>query len=169
MQAVHEFGHVLHAWISGGSLERVVLHPLTISRTDLAENPRPLFVAWGGPIWGCLIPLLALVGARVRRWSHWYLMQFFAGFCLVANGAYIGGGSFGGIGDAGDMLRHGAAQWHLIGFGVGTFAGGLWLWNGLGPHFGIGPKRTAVDRRLAVVLAIMLLVVIAIEMVIGSC
>jgi len=33
MQAVHEFGHVLGAWLTGGRVERVVLSPLTISRT----------------------------------------------------------------------------------------------------------------------------------------
>ena len=31
MQAVHEAGHVLHAWWSGGRVERLVLHPLTLS------------------------------------------------------------------------------------------------------------------------------------------
>ena len=53
MMAVHEFGHVLHAWLSGGTVAKGVLHPLTISRTDVAPDPQPLFVVWGGPIWGC--------------------------------------------------------------------------------------------------------------------
>src|SRR5207249_4106234 len=34
MMAVHEFGHVLGLWCIGGTVARVVLHPLTISRTD---------------------------------------------------------------------------------------------------------------------------------------
>lgn len=46
MQAVHEAGHVVGAWLTDGRVARVVLHPLTISRTDLAENPRPLAVVW---------------------------------------------------------------------------------------------------------------------------
>ena len=45
MQAVHELGHVLGALASGGRVARVVLHPLTISRTDLVANPRPALVA----------------------------------------------------------------------------------------------------------------------------
>ena len=49
MQAVHEAGHVLGAWLTGGRVARVVLHPLTISRTDLAENPWPLAVVWARP------------------------------------------------------------------------------------------------------------------------
>ena len=59
MMAVHEFGHVLGAWLSGGTIAKVVLHPLTISRTDLAHNPHPLLVVWAGPAVGVLLPLLA--------------------------------------------------------------------------------------------------------------
>ena len=61
MMVVHEAGHVLHLRLSGGTVEKVVLHPLAISRTDPGENPHPLVVAWGGPVWGCLIPLGVLL------------------------------------------------------------------------------------------------------------
>ena len=63
MQAVHESGHVLGAWMTGGKVARVVLHPLNISRTDLAHNPNPLVVVWAGPLLGVMEPLL--VGAIV--------------------------------------------------------------------------------------------------------
>jgi hypothetical protein len=55
--AVHELGHVIGAVISGGVVERVVLHPLTISRTDVSPNPHPGIVVWLGPVIGCLFPL----------------------------------------------------------------------------------------------------------------
>jgi hypothetical protein len=131
MQAVHELGHVLAAWLTGGKVERVVLHPLAISRTDVSPNPRPLVVAWAGPFVGVILPLVVAglcrwASRRVRR-----LAQFFAGFCLIANGVYIGAGSFAGIGDAGDMLRHGSPHWTLLVFGVVCTAGGLWTWHGL--------------------------------------
>jgi hypothetical protein len=57
VQAVHELGHVAGAWITGGGVAKVVLSPLTISRTDLADNPYPLIVVWAGPIIGSLLPL----------------------------------------------------------------------------------------------------------------
>lgn len=136
MQAVHESGHVLGAWLTGGRVAQVVLHPLTISRTDLAENPSPLFVVWAGPIAGCVIPLIAWRVARRWRWS--FLLRFFAGFCLVANGAYIAIGSFDHVGDCGDMLRHGSAIWQLWLFGLITVPAGFFLWHGLGPQFGLG-------------------------------
>ena len=59
------------------------------------------------------------------------LVQFFAGSCLVANGAYIGAGSFRRIGDAGDLLRQGSPIWSLWLFGIITIPLGLYLWNGL--------------------------------------
>ena len=59
MMALHEFGHMLHAWLSGGHVAKVVLHPLAISRTDVSPNSHPLFVVWGGPVWGTVLPLLA--------------------------------------------------------------------------------------------------------------
>lgn len=137
MQAVHEFGHVVGAWLTRGQVVRVVLHPLTISRTDLAENPSPLIVVWAGPMIGCLIPLILWVAAAHYRWRYTFLLRFFAGFCLVANGAYIACGSFDRIGDCGEMLRHGSSMWHLWLFGLVTVPAGFRLWHGLGPQFGL--------------------------------
>jgi len=132
MMAVHELGHVLHAWLSGGQIERVILPWVGFSRTDLSHNPHPLFVAWGGALWGCLIPpfLFAVVAVGRSRLTKW--VQFFAGFCLVANGAYLAAGAFLAAGDAGDLMRHGAPSWLLVASGtLGTVAG-LFLWHLLG-------------------------------------
>jgi hypothetical protein len=85
--------------------------------------------------------------AKSLRSRLFYLLQFFAGFCLIANGVYLGVGSFGGVGDAGDLLRHGAPQWMLIIFGLVCVPAGSCLWNGLGPHFGLGKVKGEVDRR----------------------
>ena len=143
MQAIHELGHVIGALVSGGIVERVVLHPLTISRTDLSHNPQPLLVVWAGPILGCLLPVLL---GQIARWCHWslsFLLRFFAGFCLLANGLYIGIGSFDRVGDCGEMLRHGSSSWLLWVFGAVTAPMGLWLWHGQGPQFGWGGEVIA--------------------------
>src|SRR3954447_25675166 len=107
MQAVHELGHVCGGGLTGGKVQRVVLHPLTVSRTDLGENPAPLAVVWAGPLLGVLLPLAAWGLAAGLHLRGAFLLRFFAGFCLVANGGYIGGGSFDRLGDAGQRLRHG--------------------------------------------------------------
>src|SRR5262249_48725415 len=83
MQAVHELGHVLGARATGGRVDRVVLHPLTISRTDLADNPNPLAVVWAGPFGGVVIPLLLWAFAAAVRLPGAFVLRFFAGFCLL--------------------------------------------------------------------------------------
>jgi len=157
MQAIHESGHILTAWVTGGKVERVVLHPLTISRTDLADNPHPLAVAWGGPLLGILAPLLAFGAAKTIGLKEAFILRFFAGFCLVANGVYLGIGSFSSVGDAGDILRHGSPIWTLWLFGGICVPVGLWLWNGLGPQFGLGPNTRAISRRVALEVAMVCL------------
>ena len=149
MQLVHELGHALAAWATGGRVERVVLLPWSISRTDVDPNPHPLIVVWGGPVIGIVIPVLLWGILSWRRSAVAPAMRFFAGFCLVANGHYLGVGSLGErIGDAGDLLQLGAPQWSLILFGVITVPCGLLLWHGQGRALGMAqgsaPSRSAV-------------------------
>ncbi len=153
MQWVHEAGHLLGAIASGGEVEQVILHPLSISRTDLAANPHPLIVAWAGPVFGVLAPITIWLIAHAWRLNSTSLFRFFAGFCCIANGAYIGLGSFDAIGDCGELIRHGAPLWQLWLFGAGNVAGGLFLWHGLGPHFGLEPR---VRRKHLAILALLL-------------
>ena len=149
MQAVHELGHVIGAWVTGGRVARVVLHPLTISRTDMADNPQPLVVAWSGPLFGIVVPLLLWLLASILRHPGTFVLRFFAGFCLIANGAYIAIGSLAGIGDAGDLLRHGSAGWCLWLFGALAVPAGLGLWHRQGRHFGLGPEPDGVRPAVA--------------------
>ena len=168
MQVVHEAGHVLAAWLSGGEVERVVLHPLAISRTDLARNPQPLFVAWAGGVVGSAFPMIVWMIVGNTRWAGTFLLRFFAGFCLIANGAYLAGGSFAGVGDAGDLLRHGGAMWHLWLFGLATIPAGLALWNGLGPHFGYGTDARQIPRGLSYTCLAALGLLIGLEVLISA-
>ena len=167
MMAVHELRHVVGAVATGGRVEKVVLHPLTISQTDVSPNPCPLLVVWAGPVVGIVLPLGLLLAARVSRFKWAYLVQFFAGFCLIANGAYIGIGSFGKVGDAGDMLRHGCPIWSLWLFGVVTLPLGLYLWNGLGPKFGLSTAAGNVDHRAAYGSCALLVVTVILELAMG--
>lgn len=129
MLALHESGHVLNALLSGGQPRSASIPLWGFSYTELASNPFPQFVAWGGFVWGSALPLLFVlaglrVGGRIRRAA-----LFFGGFCLIANGVYLAAGQFDAVGDAGDLLRHGVPRWLLIVCGVSATALGLWLWH----------------------------------------
>lgn len=149
MQAVHESGHVVGAWLTGGQIAKVVLHPLTISRTDLSHNPSPLVVVWAGPMVGVIVPVILWLVVAACQFAGAFLPRFFAGFCLIANGAYIGAGSFGPVGDCQEMLRHGSPIWLLWLFGMFTLPAGLLLWNRQGSHFGLGAAKGQVNTGVA--------------------
>jgi hypothetical protein len=166
MQVVHEAGHVVAARASSGTVVHVELKPWTISRTDVNPNPSPLLVAWGGPVVGTLLPSLSWLAARALRLRTEYLLRFFAGFCLIANGAYIGAGVFVPVGDAADMLRSGSGAWQLALFGLLAIPVGLALWHHQGEFFGLGPQRHAVTRAHAIGCATLLAGIVAAEVLI---
>jgi hypothetical protein len=172
MMAVHEWGHVFNAWLSGGIVSKIVLHPLAFSRTDLSANPHPLFVAWGGAIWGYLIPLGLLAFVHFITPTYRYLFAWWAGFCCIANGAYLAcGWLFSGGGYAADdanvILQNGGARWQLVVFGLIAVPMGLWLWNGLGRYFGLDAAHGKVDRKAAVGVTVALFVLVACELCIA--
>jgi len=150
MQVVHELGHVLGAALTGGTVTKVVLHPLTISRTDVSPNPHPLVEIWAGPFVGSLMPLVFWGLAAMVKLPGVYVLRFFAGFCLLTNGAYIGAGSLARVGDAADLLHHGAAVWQLALFGLLVAPPGLWIWHGQGRYFGLGGAGGEVNPRVAI-------------------
>jgi hypothetical protein len=168
MMAVHEAGHVLGALLTGGTVKMVVLHPLKISCTVLSHNPQPLLVTWAGPVLGVLIPLAVFGVAAAIRLPGAYLLRFFAGFCLIVNGVYIGVGSIEKIYDADDMLRHGSQTWHLWLFGAVTMPLGLGLWHRLGLYFGLGKARGKVSRGAAIACFLLLVLVAGLEFVVGG-
>jgi hypothetical protein len=161
---VHELGHAVTAWLSGGSVSLLVLHPFQISWTTFSRNPRPQLVAWGGPFWGALLPVLFLGAARLIRSPGIYLFRFFAGFCLIANGLYMLVDSFGRGGDGGTLIHSGASQWELWLFGAVTIPLGFWLWHGLGPHFGLGAAHGHVSRGAVAASVCLLAVTVAAEL-----
>ncbi len=66
------------------------------------------------------------------------------------------------------ILQHGGTRWQLLAFGIPTVAAGLYLWNGLGPHFGLGSRGGKVDRKAAVRVTVALLVVVCLEIAMGA-
>lgn len=157
MMGIHELGHVIGAILTGGSVSQVVLHPLAISRTDLTDNPCPAIVVWAGPLLGVLIPLILLFVVRGLGWSQTGIFQSFAGFCLIANGAYIAGGSWEGIGDCGVMLHSGTPLWMMWLFGLLTIPAGFFLWHQLGSLQELIQKPERISVRSAWTIFVLLI------------
>jgi hypothetical protein len=156
---------VLAARLTGGEVIHVALHPLIVSRTDLGVNPHPLAVVWGGPLAGVTLPLLLFGLASAGRLPGAYLFRFFAGFCLVANGIYIGTGWL--LADGADpwvMRENGSPVWLLEGFGLLTLPPGLWLWHRQGRHFGLGDAQGQVSAKAAAVSAALLAALVGVEL-----
>jgi len=160
MMLVHEAGHVVAAWSSGGVVQRLVWTALDFSRTDVHPNPHPLIVAWAGPLAGCLLPLIAFALLRRRFVRTRLIAAYFAGFCLIANGTYIGIGAFEPIGDADVMLRHATPPAVMMIFGVAASATGLMLWHRasadanrtMWKHLAITHWRVAIATAVAITL-----------------
>lgn len=168
MQVVHECGHVLAAVSTGGDVQKVVLHPLALSRTDVSPNPCPRIVVWAGPVFGSLAPLMGWLLADRFRWLHVFLWRFFAGFCLVANGVYLIGGSFAKGADPGEMMRLGTPQVVLVLVGAIGAVSGFLLWHRQGTHFGFGDSKGRVQTSAVATSVLLLLGVIVGELVCGS-
>lgn len=132
MQTIHEGGHLLAAVLTGGTVQAIQLRPLAISGLIIHPNPSPLIVIWAGPILGAWLPaVFSLLIPRSRKHLQRQL-AFFAGFSLIANGAYIGLGALDQVGDCRVMLQSGSPQWILFAFGIACVAAGGWFWHQLG-------------------------------------
>ncbi|MFO0838228.1 MAG: hypothetical protein U1D55_06840 [Phycisphaerae bacterium] len=127
---LHELGHVLNAWLTGGLVRFVDVPLWGFSHTDVSPNPHPALVACGGAIWGTALPVLLMVVARrVSRGVVARAAIGSAGLCLVANGAYLAFGGFLTAGDAADLVRFGVPVWTLALVGFAQSAAGLGFWH----------------------------------------
>ena len=118
MMLVHESGHMLAAVASGGTVQRLVFGPLEscLAHSIFPQSASPLCRLGRPGRRAALFPLAFSIGLRIAQ-IRFYLAQLFSAFCLLANGAYIGVGSFDRVGDSGDMLKYGCPPWTLWLFG----------------------------------------------------
>jgi hypothetical protein len=132
MMAVHESGHIIHARLAGGTVSYVSFPLIGFSQTHLTYNPAPAFIAGGGFVWGSLIPLLFLLPCYFLHPQLYRLMQFFTGFCLIANGLYLAVGWTMTAGDGHDLYRLSVPAWGMVLTGTMLFSIGLYFWHRLG-------------------------------------
>jgi hypothetical protein len=168
MMLVHEAGHFVGALATGGRVTEVVWHPLVMSRTDVDPNPHPLIETWAGPVVGCLVPLGVAAFGSYARLRGSYLAWAFAGFCLIANGAYLGTGVFKPVGDAAVLVKLGTPIGPMAIFGVCAVLSGFWVWHRVSGRFGFGRSPAGVSRRQAYAFFATAIVITALGWVCGN-
>jgi|GEM_PF-196300 len=140
MMMAHELGHVLAALWTRSRLDAVIVPWLGLSRTDFAPNDHVWAVVLAGPVVGCVLPLMVSVvlGLAQPRSGWSVIARFVAGFCLVANGAYMMSGIVSPVGDARDLIELGAVRREVLALGGAVaVAVGLFCWSGIGAAFGV--------------------------------
>ena len=168
MQICHELGHVIGALLTGADIQRVYLHPLEISRTELLTNPHPLFVVWMGPVIGALLPFFVFIAAKICQAPKLYMYRFFSGFCLISNGLYIGFGMNLAPLDTGVMIALGVPRLSMTVFGLITVPFGLYLWHDQGRFFGFGASQRKVEKNAVMISVGMLIFIILVEILYTS-
>jgi hypothetical protein len=92
-----------------------------------------------------------------------FWLRFFAGFCSIANGAYVGFGALTHDGDGGDMIRSGSPVAALITFALVAVPVGLAAWHRLGAQFGVGDGARPIGWHTALASLAVLFTVVAAE------
>jgi hypothetical protein len=125
---IHELGHIVSAWFSQGAVEKVVLVPWKFSQTVITGSNNPLMDVWAGPALGVLIPVVIWVSLKKFKKENFYI-GVFTGFCLLANGLYIGVGWIDKVGDTGDILNHNGSVASMVAFGLICSIYGFYIWH----------------------------------------
>lgn len=104
MTTTHEAGHIVAGLAGGATLVAYDLRPWSLPFSLFTPDPHPLMTMWAGPMTGVLAP--TGIAALIRRPWTWFI----AGFCAVANGAYLATGWLTADSwlDTTKLLEHGA-------------------------------------------------------------
>jgi len=163
--AIHELGHALAAWATGGSVTRVMLHPFSWSKILYGEpSACPLLVEWAGAAFASACGLLLLVVIRAWR-GAWTLPLAMTGLCtLMVNGIYLTVDClFLAGGDATSIVLYGTPRFFVLLAGVslivvGHVAGYLLLPRiGLEVADGIVPRIAILEGGIGSYLVAMLI------------
>ena len=143
---LHEFGHALGFWISGGTVARIVMQaPLPAGRVE-GEGPDRLTYlwVWGGVVFGSMITVAPLAIARClgRQSLIRFAALMTAAFCLGHNGMYLFIGSIIPFSDASNMINLGASRSVLFLLGVPLIFGFIFVLTTAIQVVGLSPRES---------------------------
>jgi len=149
--AVHELGHAIVIWATGGTVARIVLHPFSWSYTYYSSSPGyPILTSWAGILFESLLALLLAALVWRSRQRSWALL------CLViAIMALAKGGLYASIdailqtgGDSTDLIWLGVPPALVIGVGAVLVGIGIFLAIAAFRSIDFGADSSLVGRAL---------------------
>lgn len=148
---IHESGHALNAVLTGGSLNKITMSPLSWCYTWTSGGNR-IFVIWGGFLWQTIIPIVLLFLCFKSRIALYAL--FLALVSFAESGIYMIAGAAAGIGDGGSLVKLGTPPFILITVGGILLLCCLPLSLPIGVLLGIGQKQTSFISTMMVLMPI---------------
>lgn len=124
---LHELGHAIAYWITGGTVRRIIIHPFSWSYCIPGSvSEYPSFTTWGGVVFGTIMGLMLV--ALVWRWRGPYVMLVF----MIGVVACLHGGFYlifsclaKSQGDATKLISYGTSP--ILILAVGLFMMGIGL------------------------------------------
>ncbi len=115
---LHEMGHVLAGWASGGDFRYIDVYPFHFSTTILQPNPHPGLVIWSGLLMGWLLPLLTIPVWKLQWAAIGPTLKCWSAYCWLAFGAYLALAAGESLSDTGQLRTEGWPLALLISVGT---------------------------------------------------
>ncbi len=150
---IHESGHALNAVLTGGSLNKITMSPLSWCYASTSGG-NETFVVWGGFLWQTIVPTVVLL----LLWYFKSRLSLYALFLVLvsfgASGVYMIAGAVAGVGDGGSLVRYGVPPFLLLTVGSVLLLFCLALSLPMGVLLGIGRKQTSFISTMMVLMPI---------------
>jgi len=127
---LHELGHAVSMWITGGVVNRITLTPFSWSYTYYGSPPKyPQFTTWSGVLLGSFFGLLILLWIRNKN-SPYFVPFLYLGIApmLQSGGYYFIDTFITKRGDAASLIQAGVPIYYVLGAGLAlAFLGGIFF------------------------------------------
>jgi len=139
--AIHELGHAIAVWFSGGSITGLALHPFSLSKIHYSIT-ETVTIVLAGALFASLVGLLMLALIWRQR-SAWAVPIVVTVLCtFIVNAVYFGvDGMLLVGGDATVLIKRGVSQPVVVGVGILLLVVGTVIAMLLLPRLGIGQQN----------------------------
>lgn len=145
---LHELGHAIAVWATGGVVQEITINPLSWSYTFYSGVINyPQLVTWSGLILGSAMGLFIFF--LVRKWTSYFLVPFlFLGLAplLLGGGYYLVDTFVSTTGDAYSLIQAGVSKYIVLSVAFITLALGTYYMIQITDRLGIKSQDTFIER-----------------------